>query len=109
MVSHVTPIRPYTDVDPGGVQPPNSSVEESPGKVTGHQVTCDYTLWCMVVLLSVMLGAYAVRTHTYRERNYAFGQAMLTLRTAMNLTQAGLAQVLGVSRHAVQGWEAGSS
>ena len=50
-----------------------------------------------------------MRTHTYSERDYAFGQAMLTLRTAMNLTQAGLAQLLGVSRGAVLGWEAGSS
>src|SRR3989442_34935 len=50
-----------------------------------------------------------MRTHTYSERDYAFGQAMATLRTAMNLTQAGLAQLLGVSRGAVLGWEAGSS
>ncbi len=48
-------------------------------------------------------------THTYGERDYAFGQAMVTLRTAMNLTQVKLAQVLGVSRGAVLGWEAGSS
>src|SRR2546425_11801079 len=50
-----------------------------------------------------------MRIHTYSERDYAFGQAILTLRTAMNLTQAGLAQLLGVSRGAVLGWEAGSS
>src|SRR6266566_7920793 len=50
-----------------------------------------------------------MRIHTYSERDYAFGQAMATLRTAMNLTQAGLAQLLGVSRGAVLGWEAGSS
>ncbi|MFL5658753.1 MAG: helix-turn-helix domain-containing protein, partial [Ktedonobacteraceae bacterium] len=50
-----------------------------------------------------------MRTHTYSERDYAFGQAMVTLRTAMNLTQAGLAQLLGISRGAVLGWEAGSS
>jgi transcriptional regulator with XRE-family HTH domain len=34
----------------------------------------------------------------YRERDYAFGAAMLTLRTAIGLTQAGLADLLGVSR-----------
>jgi WD40 repeat protein/transcriptional regulator with XRE-family HTH domain len=45
----------------------------------------------------------------YRERDYAFGQAMLTLRIASGLTQAGLADLLGISRQAVVRWEAGSS
>ena len=43
----------------------------------------------------------------YAERDYAFGQAMLTLRTAIGLTQAGLAELLRVSRKAVGGWETG--
>src|SRR5881409_3511601 len=47
--------------------------------------------------------------HSYRERDYAFGQAMLTLRTNIGLTQADLAEHLGVSRKAVGGWEAGES
>src|SRR5258706_11564327 len=46
---------------------------------------------------------------SYGERDYAFGQAMLTLRTTIGLTQAGLAERLGVSRRAVAEWEAGSS
>ena len=50
-----------------------------------------------------------MRIHTYGERDYAFGQTIMTLRTAMDLTQAELAQLLGVSRGAVLGWEAGSS
>jgi transcriptional regulator with XRE-family HTH domain len=45
----------------------------------------------------------------YGERDYAFGQLMLTLRTNIGLTQAGLAERLGVSRRAVVEWEAGSS
>ncbi len=45
----------------------------------------------------------------YGERDYAFGQAMLTLRTSIGLTQAGLADLLHVSRRAVGEWEAGSS
>src|SRR5437016_13978291 len=45
----------------------------------------------------------------YGERDYAFGQHMLTLRTAIGLTQAGLAELLGISRRAVGEWEAGSS
>jgi DNA-binding transcriptional regulator YiaG len=38
---------------------------------------------------------------TYGERDYAFGKAMLTLRTNIGLTQAGLADLLGVSRRVV--------
>ena len=46
---------------------------------------------------------------SYREPDYAFGQRMLTLRLAIGLTQAGLADHLGVSRHAVGGWETGQT
>ena len=45
----------------------------------------------------------------YGTRDYAFAQLMLTLRTRIGLTQAGLAEVLGISRRAVAQWEAGSS
>src|SRR6266567_232977 len=45
----------------------------------------------------------------YSEADYAFGQAMLTLRTSIGLTQAGLAELLGVSRRAIGKWEAGGS
>ena len=48
--------------------------------------------------------------HTsYRERDYAFGQAVLSLRTAIGLTQTALAEYLGVSRRSVGEWEAGGS
>ncbi len=50
-----------------------------------------------------------MRFHTYRERDNAFSQIMVTLRTVIGLTQVELAQVLGISRGAVLGWEAGSS
>jgi hypothetical protein len=33
--------------------------------------------------------------HSYQERDYAFGQVMLKLRTSIGLTQAGLAALLG--------------
>ncbi len=46
---------------------------------------------------------------SYGELDYAFGQVMLTLRTNAGLTQAALAERLGVSRRTVAGWEAGSS
>src|SRR5436305_1320497 len=50
-----------------------------------------------------------MKRSSYGERDYAFGQAMLTLRTALGLTQAGLAEFLGISRKAVGGWESGGS
>ena len=50
-----------------------------------------------------------MKQFSYSEQDYAFGQAMLTLRTAIGLTQAGLAEFLGVSRKAVGGWESGGS
>ena len=45
----------------------------------------------------------------YGERDYAFGQLILTLRTQLGLTQTGLAERLHISRRAVTEWEAGSS
>ncbi len=50
-----------------------------------------------------------MKRSSYREQDYAFGQLVLTLRTRIGLTQAGLADLLGVSRHAVVEWEAGQS
>jgi WD40 repeat protein/transcriptional regulator with XRE-family HTH domain len=50
-----------------------------------------------------------VKQYSYRERDYAFGQLMLTLRITIGLTQAGLAERLGVSRRAVLEWEGGLS
>src|SRR5205085_10955617 len=50
-----------------------------------------------------------MKRFSYRERDNAFGQAMLNLRTSIGLTQAGLADLLGVSRRAAGEREAGSS
>ena len=50
-----------------------------------------------------------MKRSSYRELDYSFGQSILTLRTACGLTQASSADILGVSRQAVVGWEAGSS
>jgi WD40 repeat protein len=48
-----------------------------------------------------------MKASSYRARDYAFGQAILTLRTTIGLTQTGLARHLGISRKAVGEWEAG--
>ncbi len=50
-----------------------------------------------------------MKKSSYGERDYAFGQRMLMLRTSIGLTQAGLAGRLRVARQAVGEWESGSS
>jgi len=49
-----------------------------------------------------------MKRFSYRDRDYAFGQTMLGLRAALELTQATLAEQLGVSRRAIGRWEGGS-
>jgi WD40 repeat protein/transcriptional regulator with XRE-family HTH domain len=48
-----------------------------------------------------------VKRYSYDERDYAFGQLVLTLRSTIGLTQAALGERLGVSRRAVAEWEGG--
>jgi transcriptional regulator with XRE-family HTH domain len=50
-----------------------------------------------------------VKKTPYQDRDYTFGQVILTLRTKIGFTQAGLASHLGVSRRAVGDWESGKS
>lgn len=50
-----------------------------------------------------------MRGFTYTERDFTFGQTMLTLRTTIGLTQAAVAEYLGVSRRAVGDWETGNT
>lgn len=50
-----------------------------------------------------------MRYSEYADRDYDFGQQILALRTEANLTQSGLAELLGISRQAIVGWEAGAS
>ena len=45
---------------------------------------------------------------SYRDHDYAFGQVMLTLRTAIGLTQTALADTLGVTRRTIGDWESGA-
>src|SRR5260370_524948 len=48
-----------------------------------------------------------MKRSSYRERDYAFGQVMLTLRTRIELTQTELAEMLCVTRRALIDWEGG--
>src|SRR5713101_8108822 len=48
-----------------------------------------------------------MKRSSYRERDYAFGHLMLTVRTTTGLTQTELAEMLGVRRRAVIDWEGG--
>jgi hypothetical protein len=48
-----------------------------------------------------------MKQSSYGEYDSTFGQQMLTLRTRIGLTQAGLGDVLHVSRRAVAEWEGG--
>src|SRR6266436_4545828 len=48
-------------------------------------------------------------SYQYRERDYAFGNLCLTLRTRIGVTQGEFADLLGVSERAIQSWEVGKS
>ncbi len=50
-----------------------------------------------------------MKKSSYSERDYAFGEMMQMLRTNIGLTQAELADRLGISRRAVAEWEGGSA
>src|SRR6266487_6243083 len=84
-----------------------------PGEVSVHLLTFHFTPLHIPPLCVAPPGHAEwrplVKRYSYSERDYAFGQLMLTLRTTIGLTQAGLADRLGISRRSVAEWEAGSS
>src|SRR5437867_543402 len=84
------------------------SIKGGSGEVTRHRLTDHLTLLNSVPVGHAE-GRRPVKKSSYGERDYAFGQLVLGLRTSIGLTQAGLARQLGISRQAVVGWEAGSS
>src|SRR4051794_13910583 len=45
---------------------------------------------------------------SFTDPDYTFGQSLLTLRSTIGLTQAAVAEFLGVSRRAVVTWESGT-
>src|SRR5947209_6255697 len=98
-------------MDPPGAHPTAMSIRGMPGEVSLHQRTGHFPSLPMPGFAPVGQAERSARMKrsSYGERDYAFGQAMLTLRTALGLTQADLAEFLGVSRKAVGGWESGGS
>src|SRR6266480_4162227 len=98
-------------MDPPGAHPTPNSIRRRPGEVSVQQMAGYFPSLPIPGFAPVDHAERSARMKpsSYGERDYAFGQAMLTLRTALGLTQAGLAQFLGVSRKAVGGWESGGS
>src|SRR5216683_2448906 len=72
-------------------------------------MSCHFTSTHFVLRAGQAERSALMRRSSYAERDYAFGQLILTLRSAIGLTQAGLSDQLGISKRAVGEWEAGSS
>src|SRR5437016_7441714 len=97
-------------MDPPGAHPTPNSIRRRPGEVSVQQMAGHFPSLPIPGFAPVGHAERSARMKgsSYGERDYAFGQAMLTLRTALGLTQAGLAQFLGVSRKAVGGGSPGA-
>src|SRR5258708_4514072 len=110
-VSRHSPDPPAIGVDPRGAHPTHTSIQRVPGEVSVHLLAGHFPSLPMPGFAPVghVERCARMKRSSYGEPDYAFGQAMLTLRTAIGLTQAGLAEFLGVSRKAVGGWESGGS
>src|SRR2546427_3038817 len=104
------PIQPQTSVDPLGAHPTNTSI---PDVAWGSQrPSVDVSLHITAQNFAPPGHAERrppVKRYSYSERDYTFGQMMLTLRTTIGLTQAGLGERLGGSPRALAEWEAGLS
>src|SRR5260370_9675538 len=105
------PRPPAIGVDPRGAHPTHTSIQRVPGEVSVHLLAGHFPSLPMSGFAPVGHAERCARMKqsSYGEPDYAFGQAMLSLRTAIGLTQAGLAEFLSVSRKAVGGWEPGCS
>src|SRR6266567_1109093 len=82
-----------------------------PLEVSVHQVARHFTTHFIECRCagSREIRSLLVKRHVYRERDYAFAQMILALRTAIGLSQEILGELLDVSRRAVAEWEGGLS
>jgi len=101
--SLVVALSPHTSVDPRGAHPTALSILGGSREVSVHQMPCHFPSLPIHRLAPVGHAERSalMKRFSYGERDYGFGQAILTLRTTIGLTQAGLADLLGVSRRAV--------
>src|SRR2546421_1597308 len=75
--------------------------------IRSHRTSCGISTshrFTSLRLCEVDGNGTSMKGSSYRERDYAFGQIMLTLRTIIGLTQTELADLLGVTRRAVADW-----
>ncbi len=94
-------IPPQTGVDPPEGAPARESIRLEPGQVSvQHVAACRIARPIASSLAAGALGWVSwkegrspMKRSFYAERDYAFGEHMLTLRNAIGLTQAGLAQL----------------
>jgi hypothetical protein len=72
-------------------------------EVSVHQVAHHFTTHFIMFRCagSREIRRARVKRYPYRERDYPFGLLIQTLRTTIGLSQAGLADHLGVSRRAL--------
>src|SRR5437868_5900189 len=96
-------------VDPRGAHPTPLSILGVCGEVSVHHVPCHVPSCPMTAPVGHTERSALMKQFSYGEPDYAFGQAMLTLRTSIGLTQASLAERLHVTRKAVGRWEAGDT
>src|SRR5436305_2038546 len=81
-----------------------------PLEVSVHQVARHFTTHFIVCRCAGSRRTeMLVKSYSYEERDYAFGLLIQRLRTTIGLSQAGLGELLGVSRRAVAEWEGGLS
>src|SRR5436305_9890202 len=81
-----------------------------PLEVSVHQVARHFTTHFIVCRCAGSRRTeMLVKSYSYEERDYAFGLLIQKLRTTIGLSQAGLGELLGISRRAVAEWEGGLS
>src|SRR5258708_8609414 len=93
-------------VDPHAAHPTVVSILAGPGHVSVHHVSRHFTSRPICAAGGHAERGMGMQRSRYGEGDYPLGEVMLSLRSAIGLTQAGLAELLGVSRKAVARWEA---